>query len=80
MRRAGAGDVLAGLGQAIASVLPVRHGLDGIRTLLSGGPLGTVARDAALEVAVGLGWLAVAALTFRRFAESGRRDGSIEFG
>jgi ABC-2 type transport system permease protein len=66
--------------QAVAGFLPVRHGLDGVRTLLSGGPLGTVLRDAGLEVAVGLGWLAVAALTFRRFAESGRRDGSIEFG
>lgn len=32
------------------------------------------------EAAVGLGWLLVAALTFRRLAESGRRDVSIEFG
>lgn len=39
-----------------------------------------VLRHAALEAAVGLGWLLVAALTLRRLAESGRRDGSIEFG
>jgi ABC-2 type transport system permease protein len=66
--------------QAVSGFLPVRHGLDGVRTLLAGGPLSAVGRDALLEAAVGLGWLAVAALTFRRFAEHGRRDGSIEFG
>jgi ABC-2 type transport system permease protein len=66
--------------QAVAGLLPVRHGLLGVRALLDGAPAGTVARHAALEAAVGLGWLLVAALTFRRLAESGRRDGSIEFG
>jgi ABC-2 type transport system permease protein len=66
--------------QAVASVLPVRHGLLGVRALLAGEPGGTVLRHAALEAAVGVGWLAVAALTFRRLAEHGRRDGSIEFG
>lgn len=66
--------------QAVAGLLPVRHGLLGVRALLDGAPAGTVLRHAALEAAVGLGWLLAAALTFRRLAESGRRDGSIEFG
>jgi ABC-2 type transport system permease protein len=66
--------------QAVAGVLPVNHGLAGLRTLLAGGPWPDVGRGLALELLVGLGWLVVAAVTFRRFAEHGRRDGSIEFG
>jgi ABC-2 type transport system permease protein len=65
--------------QAIGTVLPATHGLAAIRELLDGGPLGTVAIRALLEVAVALGWLTVAALTFRHLAEHGRRNGAIEF-
>jgi ABC-2 type transport system permease protein len=63
--------------QAVAGVLPLTHGLRAVRGVLAGGP---VAREAALEVAVGLGWFAVAAASFRWFAEGGRKDGSLEFG
>ncbi|MET9628327.1 ABC transporter permease [Lentzea sp. NPDC006480] len=66
--------------QAVASVLPVNHGLAAIRGLLDGVPAQVVITQAALEVAVGAGWFAVAALTFRHFVEQGRKDGSIEFG
>lgn len=65
---------------ALAQVLPVTHGLEAVRSLLSGAPAGVVLGSAALELCVAAGWFAVAALTFHRFAESGRRDGSIEFG
>jgi hypothetical protein len=37
-------------------------------------------RDTGLEIAVGVGWLLIAAFAFRRLAEGGRRTGSIEFG
>jgi ABC-2 type transport system permease protein len=66
--------------QAIASVLPLNHGLAALRALLANGSWVTVGREFALELAVAAGWLLVAALTFHRFAEHGRRDGSIEFG
>jgi ABC-2 type transport system permease protein len=39
-----------------------------------------IVRQAGLELVVGLGWLALALVTFDRLAESGRKDGSIEFG
>jgi ABC-2 type transport system permease protein len=66
--------------QGLAQVLPVTHGLDAIRAVVGDGPLSVVARDAAAELAVGVGWLIVAMVAFTRLAESGRRDGSIEFG
>ncbi|MCC8251536.1 ABC transporter permease [Saccharothrix luteola] len=64
----------------IAQVLPLTHGLQAVRHLLAGAPGGSVLAEAGLELCVAAGWLTLAALTFRQFAESGRRDGSIEFG
>jgi ABC-2 type transport system permease protein len=63
-----------------AHALPLTHGLQAIRDLLVGEPLIELLPNVALEAAVGLAWLALALLTFERFAERGRRDGSIEFG
>lgn len=63
----------------VAGLLPLSHGLRAVRQLLAGAPAGTVIRLVALEAGIGLCWLAVAALVFRQLAESGRRDGSIEF-
>jgi ABC-2 type transport system permease protein len=63
-----------------AHALPLTHGLQAIRDLLRGEPLVDLLPNVALELLVGLGWLALALLTFDRFAERGRRDGSIEFG
>jgi ABC-2 type transport system permease protein len=65
--------------QAVGAVLPMTHGLAAIRAVVAGGGVGTVARSAGLELAVGCGWLLVALVVFRRFAEGGRRTGSIEF-
>ncbi len=64
----------------IGEVLPLRHGLDGVRVAIAGGPGGRILRDAGLEIAIGVGWLLIAAFAFRRLAEGGRRTGSIEFG
>ena len=66
--------------QDLAAALPLTHGLRAVRGVLSGAPAGRVVGDAALEAAVGLCWFAVAAASFRWFAEGGRRDGSIDFG
>ena len=65
--------------QTVAQFLPVTHGLSAVRNLVAGSPASQILRDAGLELAVGSGWLTVALLTFRQLAESGRRDGSIEF-
>lgn len=64
----------------VAAVLPLTHGLQAIRTAFAGGPAVAVLTQAAWELLVGAGWLALAALVFNRLAEHGRRDGTIEFG
>lgn len=63
-----------------AQVLPLTHGLAATRVLLDGGALSSVFGLALAEAAVGLAWFVFAGLVFRHLAESGRRDGSIEFG
>jgi ABC-2 type transport system permease protein len=65
--------------QAIAQVLPVTHGLQAIRDLLAGASSHAVWTNVGWESAVGLGWLLLAVASFRLLAESGRKDGSIEF-
>lgn len=65
--------------QWLAQVLPLTHGLQAIRDTLAGAGSATILSNVALEALVGLGWLAAALLTFNQLAESGRRDGSIEF-
>ncbi|WP_186315852.1 ABC transporter permease [Catellatospora sichuanensis] len=66
--------------QYLANVLPLTHGLQAVREVLADGRLADIGRQAALECSVALGWLVLAGLAFRHLAESGRRDGSIEFG
>jgi len=65
--------------QWLAHALPLTHGLQAIRGLLAGEGAAAILPNVALEALVGLGWLGAALLTFNRLAESGRRDGSIEF-
>lgn len=65
--------------QALTQFLPVTHGLQAIRALLDSGFVREVWTGALLELLVALGWLAVAALTFRDVADRGRRTGTIEF-
>jgi ABC-2 type transport system permease protein len=70
--------------QALAQGLPLTRALAAIRTLAGPaqvGPAlaGTVVRDCLLALAVGTGWLVLAAVLLERLAQSGRRTGSIEF-
>jgi len=65
--------------QWLANILPLTHGLEAIRDLLAGEAAAEILPNVGLEAAVGLGWLGLALLTFNHLAESGRRDGSIEF-
>jgi ABC-2 type transport system permease protein len=59
----------------LAQLLPVTHGLAAIRALFAGEP---TLVPAALELAVGGGWLLASMLVLDRLAEAGRADGSIE--
>jgi ABC-2 type transport system permease protein len=64
----------------LAQALPLVHGLEAIRELLTGGSIAGLLPDVGLELLVGSAWLCLALVTFDRFAERGRHDGSIEFG
>ncbi|WP_199041595.1 ABC transporter permease [Glycomyces salinus] len=67
--------------QALSAVLPVHHGLAAIRGVLSAEMGFTeVLMHVGMEAIVGTASLGVAILGFKRFAESGRRSGAIEFG
>ena len=59
--------------------LPLTHGLVAIRGVLDGAGGALVAREAALELVVGAGWLALAVVTFGLLLDRSRRDGSLEF-
>ena len=65
--------------QFVVRFLPITHGLQAIRLALDQAPVGAILQAAALEAAVGLGWIALAVLVMDRMANAGRRDGSIEF-
>ncbi len=60
-------------------LLPLTHGLVAIRAVIDGGSAALIARNVGLECVVGLAWLALAVVTFGRFLDHGRRDGSLEF-
>lgn len=64
--------------QRVAALLPLHHALLGFRELLASGPSLAVARELGVEVAIGAGWFLAALVAFRLFAESGRRDGTID--
>ena len=63
----------------LGGLLPLTHGLDAIREVFGDGRASYVLGHAALEAAVGVGWLVLALTTFSRMADAGRRDGSIAF-
>ena len=65
--------------QWLAHALPLTHGLLAIRDLLDGAGAGSILANLGAELGIGIGWLALALVTFDRLAEQGRRDGSIEF-
>jgi ABC-2 type transport system permease protein len=59
--------------------MPVTHGLTAVRDTVAGRGVAGIASSAGLELVVGVIWLVVAMQLFRRFADGGRRTGSIEF-
>ncbi len=63
----------------IVRLLPITHGLQAIRLTIDQAPAGAILQAAALEAAVGLGWIVLAMLAMDRIADSGRANGSIEF-
>jgi ABC-2 type transport system permease protein len=65
--------------RVVAAGLPATHGLHAIRAV-TGGDWAAALRGAALELAVGSGWLALAVLAFHRFARRARRHGNVDFG
>lgn len=65
--------------QWFAQVFPLTHGLRAVRAVVDGAVFTEVAGDAGLCLLVGVMWMVIAASIFERFAEAGRRDGSIDF-
>ena len=63
----------------VSRFLPLTHGLIAIRAVLDGEGAAFIAREAGLELLVGLGWLVLAVVTFGRFLDHSRSDGSLEF-
>lgn len=65
--------------QVVGQGLPITHGLATIRDLQAGGAdVAGVLTGAAWILGLGLAWFVLAAAAFTAFAESGRRDGSID--
>ena len=65
--------------QAVASLLPVTHGLQAVRDLLDGAAAPVVLQGVGLELLVGAGWLMLALLSIQRLIDHGRRTGTIEY-
>ncbi len=63
----------------LAQAFPLPQGLEAVRGVFAGAGSSADLADAAWCALTGTAWLLVAALAFERFAEAGRRDGSIEF-
>jgi ABC-2 type transport system permease protein len=64
----------------LAHFLPLTNGLLAIRGVFEGASAETILGYAALEAAVGIGWMTAALVSFDRLASQGRRDGSLDFG
>ncbi|GBD85985.1 ABC-2 type transporter [bacterium BMS3Abin02] len=64
--------------QRTADLLPLYHGLLGLRELLATGPSSGAFGQLGLELLVGAAWFLIALVGFRLFAEGGRRDGTID--
>jgi ABC-2 type transport system permease protein len=63
-----------------ARFLPLTNGLLAIRGVFAGDAWSWIVGHAALEAAVGAGWMTLALLTFNRLAARGRLDGSLDYG
>jgi ABC-2 type transport system permease protein len=65
--------------QALASVLPVTHGLEALRVFLAGGAIAEVTWGIALEAVVGSCWFLLGVVTLDRTVAVARRTGAVEF-
>jgi hypothetical protein len=66
--------------QAVASLLPVTHGLLAVRQVLDGGSLAAAAPQVGAELLVAAGWLAASWLSYHRFFRRARITGSFDVG
>ena len=80
LRRERAAVVLPDVLEWIARFLPLTNGLLAIRGVFDGEAWSWIIGHAALEGAVGVGWMTIALLTFNRLASRGRLDGSLDYG
>jgi succinate dehydrogenase hydrophobic anchor subunit len=64
--------------QGLASILPVTHGLVGIRLILEDGMTADALANLALEAAVGLAWLVAGMLILDRTVDAARRSGKVD--
>jgi len=63
-----------------SNLLPLTHGLRGIRGVIAGDPTSTVVIQVALEILVGAVWMAVAVFSIRRVVTRGVQDGTLDIG
>src|SRR5205823_1579223 len=56
----------------LSHFLPLTNGLEAIRSVFAGGAAASIVGHAALEAAVGLGWMTLASASVNRLAEQGR--------
>ena len=64
--------------QALASALPLTHGLKALRLLLAGGSYAAAGAAIAVELAVGACWLVIALCLMRISVHMGRKNGTLE--
>lgn len=64
--------------QVIAAILPLTHGLQAFRLLLSGGSYAVIGQDLAGEVIVGACWLTVGLFLLTLAVRKGRVNGTLE--
>lgn len=65
--------------QALATILPLTHGLAALRALLAGGPPEQIVALVVREVIIGIGYLLVATAAFRYFLQRARQRGTLDF-
>ena len=65
--------------QEIARALPLANGLLGLRSFLGGSDASVVLPLLAAEVALGVGYLALATLSFRIFLDNARGRGTLDY-
>jgi len=72
-------EILPGPVQAVANVLPLTHGLAGLRALLAGAAPDAILGPVAVEIVVGLAYVTLAFFSFKYFLERARARGTLDF-